>query len=173
MAESEPLTTKESKDEKKVREAVSGVIGASYAQVGEVKRVEVDSKFADEFWGSNYSQTIQRKQDKIWRAKVSAVPILVEIVGTTPLGPKEAAKHLNRKFKTQATFYRCQSEFGIKRWDGIAIYPSELLLVEINGTRYVYDILKIQRPTLTAKDDLEEGSLQRLYGMTHTGESVG
>ena len=49
MAESEPLTTKESKDEKKVREVVSGVIGASYAQVGEVKRVEVDSKFADEF----------------------------------------------------------------------------------------------------------------------------
>ena len=173
VAESEPLTTKESKDEKKVREVVSGVIGASYPQMGEVKRVEVDGKFADEFWGSNYSQTIRRKQDKIWRAKVSAVPILGEIVGTTPLGPKEAAKHLNRKFKTQATFYRCQSEFGIKRWDGIAIYPSELLLVEINGTRYVYDILKIQKPTLTAKDDLEEGSLQRLYGMTHTGESVG
>lgn len=173
VAESEPLTTKESKDEKKVREVVSGVIGASYPQMGEVKRVEVDGKFADEFWGSNYSQTIRRKHDKIWRAKVSAVPILGEIVGTTPLGPKEAAKHLNRKFKTQATFYRCQSEFGIKRWDGIAIYPSELLLVEINGTRYIYDILKIQKPTLTAKDDLEEGSLQRLYGMTHTGESVG
>ena len=173
VAESEPLTTKESKDEKKVREVVSGVIGASYPQMGEVKRVKVDGKFANEFWGSNYSQTIRRKQDKIWRAKVSAVPILGEIVGTTPLGPKEAAKHLNRKFKTQATFYRCQSEFGIKRWDGIAIYPSELLLVEINGTRYVYDILKIQKPTLTAKDDLEEGSLQRLYGMTHTGESVG
>ncbi len=111
----------------------------------------------------------------MWRAKVSAAPVLGEMLQTTPLGPAEAAQHINANFKDRATFYRCPSEFGIKRWDGIAVYPCDLLILEMkdSGTRYIYDLVRMKKPTLTAKASLGSDLVQRLYGPTNlTGESA-
>ena len=175
IAETEPLTTNEAQNESKVRAILNSIVGHEYAQLGEDRLVKVGAKFPDEFWGSNTSQKLRDKVDKLWRAKVSSVPILKDIIATTKLGPKEAAEHLNAKFKERADFYRCSTEFGIKRWDGVAVYKCDLLILEMRdtGLRYVYDIVKISKPTLTAKSSLDGDLVQRLYGQANlTGESA-
>jgi hypothetical protein len=168
------LTVAESKDEAKVREVLGEVIGKEFEQLGETKLVKVSPAFVNEFWGSTYSQKLRSRYDKLWRAKVSSVPILKDILGTTALGPKEAAKHLNKQFKNDVQFYRCNTKFGVLRHDGVAVYPCELLVMEskTSGERFVYDIVKIQKPTLTANGDLDEETLRQLKGWTHTGESA-
>ena len=173
VVEAEPLTTREAKDRSKVREVLSEVVGKEFEQRGETARVTVGKAFADEFWGSYASAQLRRKHEKLWRAKVSAIPILGDILKTTPLGPAEAARHINKNFKERATFYRCQTEFGVKRWDGVAVYPCEMVLLELDGRRYVYDIVNMRKPTLTVKENLNEDALRSLYGGgTHTGESA-
>lgn len=175
LLENEPLTKNEAQDEEKVREVLATVIGKSFPQQGEETQVEITKHFADEFWGSNTSTKLRDKLDKLWRAKVGTIPIIGDILKTTPLGPAEVAKHINAKFKERATFYRCPVEFGIKRWNGIAIYKCDMLILEMtdNGRRYVYDFVKINKPTLTAKSSLNSDLAQRLYGQAGlTGESV-
>jgi len=41
-----------------------------------------------------------------------------------------------------------------------------------SGARLIYDIVKIQKPTLTANGDLDEETLRQLKGWTRTGESA-
>ena len=168
------LTVSESKDEMKVREVLDEVVGKEFEQLGETKLVKVSPAFVSEFLGSTYSQKLRSRYDKLWRAKVSSVPILKDILGTTALGPKEAAKHLNKQFKNEVQFYRCNTKFGVLRHDGVAVYPCELLIMEskASGERFVYDIVKIQKPTLTANDNLDEETLRQLKGWTRTGESA-
>ena len=175
VAETEPLTTREAQDETKVREVLMPIVGQEFSQLGEVKLVKIDGNFPEYFWNSNTSQNL-RRVDKLWRAKVSAVPILGDILKTTPLGPQEAAEHLKNhpSFKDRAVFYRCSTEFGIKRHDGVAVYPCDLLVMEMtdNGQRYVYDIVRMKKPTLTAMADLSSETLSQLYERHLTGESA-
>ncbi|MCR5753045.1 MAG: hypothetical protein K6G91_13920, partial [Kiritimatiellae bacterium] len=175
VAETEPLTTREAQDEEKVREVLLPIVGQEFEQKGETKLVKIDGNFPDYFWNSNTSQNL-RRLDKLWRAKVSAMPILSDILKTTPLGPAEAAKHLKKdpSFKDRAVFYRCSTEFGIKRHDGVAVYPCDLLVMEMadNGRRYVYDIVRMKKPTLTAMADLSSEALSQLYERHLTGESA-
>jgi len=173
VVEAEPLTTREAKDRAKVREVLSEVVGKEFEQRGEMKLVKVDGAFPDYFWNSNSSQSL-RRVDKLWRAKVSAVPILGDILRTTPLGPAEAARHISKSFKERATFYRCQTRFGIKRQDGIAVYPCDLLVMEMkdSGKRYVYDIVRMMKPSLTAKGDLSKEVVSQLYERHLTGERL-
>ena len=175
VAESEPLTTREAQDETKVREVLMPIVGQEFQQLGEAKLVKIDGNFPEYFWNSNTSQNL-RRVDKLWRAKVSAVPILGDILKTTPLGPQEAAEHLKNhpSFKDRAVFYRCSTEFGIKRHDGVAVYPCDLLVMEMtdNGQRYVYDIVRMKKPTLTAMADLSAETLSQLYERHLTGESA-
>lgn len=142
VADTEPLTTSEAQDEAKVIEVLRQIVGKQFVQKGEEKLVEVNGNIPEYFWHSNTSEGL-RKVDKLWCAKVSAVPILGDILATTLLGPREAAEHLkkDRSFKDRAVFYRCATEFGIKRYDGVAIYPCNLLIMEMkdNGSRYVFD----------------------------------
>ena len=175
VAETEPLTTREAQDETKVREVLMPIVGQEFPQLGEAKLVKIDGNFPDYFWSSNTSQNL-RRVDKLWRAKVSAVPILGDILKTTPLGAQEAAEHLKNhpSFKDRAVFYRCSTEFGIKRHDGVAVYPCDLLVMEMtdNGQRYVYDIVRMKKPTLTAMADLSAETLSQLYERHLTGESA-
>ena len=175
VAETEPLTTRDAQDETKVLEVLMPMVGKEFPQLGEVKLVKIDGNFPEYFWSSNTSQNL-RRVDKLWRAKVSAIPILGDILKTTPLGPQEAAEHLkkNPSFKDRAVFYRCSTEFGIKRHDGVAVYPCDLLVMEMtdNGQRYVYDIVRMKKPTLTAIADLSAETLSQLYERHLTGESA-
>ena len=48
-----------------------------------------------------------------------------------------------------------------------------MLLLEVDGSRYVYDIVNMKKPTLAAKDTLDEDTLRRLFdGGTRTEESA-
>lgn len=151
---------------------LSNVVGRQFDQLGETVRVNVDDAFADEFWESSYSQKIRGRREKIWRAKVSSIPILNEILETTKLGAAEAAKHINKNFKDKAKFYRCETKFGVARWDGVAKYPCKVLIMEVGGKRYIYDIVGIEKPTVTAKTALPKETARRLYGGTQAVGSV-
>ncbi|MGN0867732.1 MAG: hypothetical protein ACI4SG_08680 [Oligosphaeraceae bacterium] len=103
-----------------------------------------------------------------------------DILKTTPLGREELPYHINQKFKTHTSFYRCQTKFGIQRHDGIAVYPCQVLIAENkdNKKRYLYDIVKIGKPTLTANLLDKEGGAPAEHALnsharvTPTGESA-
>ena len=180
VAEGYLLTKEEAKDTEKVYEILTSLVGQNFPQMGEEIEVEFTDKTVNEFLLSNYSQNIRRKFDKLWRAKASVIPIIGDILKTTPLGREELPYHVNQKFKIHTSFYRCQAKFGIQRHDGIAVYPCQVLIAENkdNKKRYLYDIVKIEKPTLTANLLNREGGapteheLKSHARVTPTGESA-
>ena len=151
VAEGYLLTKEEAKDTEKVYEILTSLVGQNFPQMGEEIEVEFTNRTSKEFLWSEYSKHIRRRFEKLWRAKASVIPIIGDILKTTPLGREELPYHVNQKFKIHTSFYRCQAKFGIQRQDGIAVYPCQILIAENkdNKKRYLYDIVKIEKPTLT------------------------
>ena len=84
---------------------------------------------------------------------------------------EEFAKHHNKDWKKGAKFYRADTRFAIEVKNGYEIYPCQLIVAELkNGERYVYDLVEIKKPTLSASAG--NANLNMTLGSTRTGESV-
>ena len=86
-----------------------------------------------------------------------------ELEGLTP------AQAMERLVERIGSGERLEGGFGGGRADG----GERGMRLELDGRRYVYDIVNMRKPTLTVKENLNEDALRSLYGGgTHTGESA-
>ncbi|MBR2981664.1 MAG: hypothetical protein IKC80_00385 [Kiritimatiellae bacterium] len=170
-----PLSIRDARNPEKVLELLSPIVGKSAAQLGEMKLTRIDTASIEHLLNSKAArwdkEGISRDAKRLWRGRVGGLSVLDDIIATSNLGVEEFAKHHNKDWKKGAKFYRANTRFAIEVKNGYEIYPCQLIVAEMkNGERYVYDLVEIKKPTLSASAG--NANLNMTLGSTRTGESV-
>ena len=160
ITEGYPLSIREARDPNKVLPKLSGIVGRSAAQIGELKLTRITEESLDHLLdspSSRYQKNSNSKAGKkLWRGTVAGMTVVDDIVATSSLGQQGLPKHLNREWKKKAKFYTADTRFAVELENGkYEVYPCKLIVSEINGERIVYDLTEIGQPTLTASGKLK------------------
>lgn len=160
ITEGYPLSIREARDPNKVLPKLSGIVGRSAAQIGELKLTRITEESLDHLLdspSSRYQKNSNSKAGKkLWRGTVAGMTVVDDIVATSSLGQQGLPKHLNREWKKKAKFYTADTRFAVELENGkYEVYPCKLIVSEINGERIVYDLTEIGEPTLTASGSLK------------------
>ena len=177
VAEGYPLSMRDARDPEKVLKVLSPLVGKSAAQLGELKLTRINAKSMEHTLNSEYARwqknDLSKKGKRLWRGRVGGLSVLDDLIATSPLGDAEAPKHYNYDWKKDAKFYRSETRFAIKTEQGYEVYPCQLLVAELkNGERYVYDLVEIKEPTLSASIRRNAVTVGRAERDLPTGESV-
>ena len=173
VAEGYPLSIREARDPDKVLKVLSPIVGKSAAQLGEMKLTRINAESMEHTLNSKEAihdrKDSSRKGKRLWRGRIGGLSVLDDLIATSPLGNQEAPNHFNKEWKKGAKFYRADTRFAIETEQGYEIYPCKLLVAELkNGERFVYDLVDIKEPTLSAS----AGSANLALPQGRTGESA-
>ncbi|MBR4259037.1 MAG: hypothetical protein IKQ17_08400 [Kiritimatiellae bacterium] len=173
VSEGYPLSIREARDPDKVLKVLSPLVGKSAAQIGEMKLTRINAESMEHTLNSKEARhdlkDSSRKGKRLWRGRIGGLSVLDDIIATSPLGNAEKPNHFNRDWKKDAKFYRAETRFAVETEQGYEIYPCKLLVAELkNGERFVYDLVEVKEPTLSAS----AGKANLALPQGRTGESA-
>ena len=150
-----PLSIRDARDPEKVLKVLSPIVGKSAAQLGEMKLTRINAESMEHSLNSKEAmhdrKDSSRKGKRLWRGRIGGLSVLDDLIATSPLGKQEAPNHFNKDWKKGAKFYRADTRFAVETEQGYEIYPCRLLVAELkNGERFVYDLVDVKEPTLSA-----------------------
>ena len=155
VSEGYPLSIRDARDPEKVLKVLSPIVGKSAAQLGEMKLTRINAESMEHSLNSKEAmhdrKDSSRKGKRLWRGRIGGLSVLDDLIATSPLGKQEAPNHFNKDWKKGAKFYRADTRFAVETEQGYEIYPCRLLVAELkNGERFVYDLVDVKEPTLSA-----------------------